>query len=107
MKANELRIGNLNIWDESIQANQLSSMQFGDLESKGIVITEDWLPKLLLKTREGHVYFISIGRFTITATRIYDGLYFDINGIRLDIEYVHQFQNIIHALTGTELEIKN
>ncbi len=132
MKARELRIGNLvtldekvrrELWDNQIHAQNKyfevktiysdgdvalelddEIVDISENEISGIPLSEQWLLDLGAE-------LISENRFDFEA---YNYGYFDLteNGLTVTfqsqpvcepIKYVHQFQNIFHALTGAEL----
>ena len=104
MKATELRIGNLNVWDYCIQevdANQLSSMQYGNIESEGIRLTEEWLVKFGANKVSDGIFRIGNYEIGITSGMVYNGLCVVNEGCL--ILYVHQLQNLYFALMGREL----
>lgn len=103
MKATELRIGN---WIEYMgQAIQVDAYEIGETElntsvSQPIPLTEEWLVKfgfekidewafgeLELKQYKNHKHFT-------------EALYL------IEVNYVHQLQNLYHSLTALELTIK-
>lgn len=127
MKVNELRIGNIIsplgkgitsvegfcIWDNLIQSSNFTERDIKDFEP--IQLTEEWLLKFGFEPVELNVdktYFIDNGRKCLeidlsSCTVLYQSnigiKYIDLN---IDLEYVHQLQNLYFALTGEELELK-
>jgi len=103
VKAEELRIGNLTIWDGSIcevDANQLSSMQYGNITSEPIPLTEQILLKCGFKEHVPN--FWSKGAFMITMHEHY----FNLSFLTYELEKsVHVLQNLYYGLKGSELEI--
>ena len=113
IKAQELRIGNFlevggNIWTVSDIFSNPDELYFKEnenynhlLNAVGIPITEEWLLRFgfsnenLLDEYYLEPYYFNIIDMTL-----------DIGGIYVDLKYIHQLQNLIHALTGKELELK-
>lgn len=119
MKSQELRIGNLVNYEQTIHIitgiakNHTSSVWVGDLTLKyihknewikPIKINEWWLLMLGLIKQEGWQNNYSNGLITLelnySKTRWYDVK----NNIPLD--YVHELQNLYYCLTGNELDTK-
>jgi hypothetical protein len=122
MKESELRIGNL-IFDNhreivvDVDINILRSITNNNpCLYKPIPLTEEWLLKFGFAFRKmgaggavftrhnGHWYKDDIPYFAGS-----NGKHFDIFlqfGDGVEIQYVHQFQNLYFALTGEELEMK-
>lgn len=70
-----------------------------------ILLTEEWLTKFgfektLLKF-EGVVFLYNEWKFKVREGLVYTNI-----GMRSELKYVHQLQNLIFALTGKELVIK-
>jgi hypothetical protein len=119
MKASELRIGNYYDQFGNIhQVNgtiisQLETAPVGQLWCKPIPLTEEWL----LKFGWGKGEFDSEYVDNVSLKQAI--LSYDVNAKVLciitnqdvieitHIHYVHQLQNLIHALTGEELTISN
>ena len=114
IQPNELRIGNwvrddiVNLKD--VQVEQIDpSENFEDLSP--IPLTEEWLIKFGLikgskKNRTGNVFYLEIDNrryYFVKYGKMFDWEFGDIAFAQL--EYVHQFQNLIFALTGKELEL--
>jgi hypothetical protein len=121
MKASELRIENL-IYNKQgnivyVNTNHLTLLSYGiENEFQPIPLTEEWLLKFGFAFRKmgaggavftrhnGHWYKDDIPYFAGS-----NGKHFDIFlqfGDGVEIQYVHQFQNLYFALTGEELEMK-
>ena len=106
MKAQELRIGNwiLNGINEEFQTNGETINNFDAGQAllgafKPIPLTEEWLVKLGF---EDDILYIGNHTFRMNTY----GVIFYFNTPLLYIKYVHQFQNLVFALTGEELIIK-
>ena len=125
MKAEELRIGNLCYYhvEDSIEGDHdvLNTVDYEDLrimfgevdeDYKPIPLTEEWLLKFGFvhrKRRDVPAYeknnLIVEYLFERWTGRLY---WNERNSIRIiDVEYVHQLQNLYFALTGEELTIKS
>jgi len=130
MNANELRIGNL----VGYRKRTISEMQIGKITGidktyveidedilinrdkgiNGIPITEEWLMKLGFKTSPAaNSTYLSIpeSKSEIHFENFRNGLvcvlYSSVGSfIPKDINYIHEIQNLCHALTGVELTIK-
>ena len=119
MKLTELRIGNLFQWIE------IASMGIGvDVITKEnhyayedfkepIPLTEEWLKRLGFEPNSGiHFRTLSTGYIACGLDGSW-GLYNNLSAWNRgnsynnghDIEFVHQLQNLYHALTGKELTI--
>lgn len=76
---------------------------------EGIPLTSQWLEKMGYKEDHHNYYIGSIMALSVHA-RYYSGiLYLQVpNGMYLGdrIKFVHEYQNLYHALTGNELEVK-
>jgi len=119
MIENELRIGNW-VFSKSFEANyKVKGIKFnGELwlknkdgslwESNGmkyiepIPLTEEWLLKFGFDVSVSH--YICKGKFAICS--IDDHFMYRGTELAPEIHYVHQLQNLYHALTGQELKIK-
>lgn len=72
----------------------------------GIPLTEEWLIKFGFKKRgDGDFDLLECSEVDIVISGQFDGwkcdgIWFSVNRL----EYVHQLQNLYHALTGTELQ---
>lgn len=102
MKANELRIGNWVMGNEPYQITiQHLTIQcayeFGDRDNyfEPIPLTEEWFTKQIIFQLQ--VAFLDY-RITNDDCLIY---YQDV--LLTSIKYIHQLQNLYHALTNTEL----
>ena len=69
-----------------------------------IPLTEEWLLKFGFEWKIQHQGFHN-GAFKIEE-EYKKGYRFYIGNEKISIQYVHQLQNLYHALTGKELEIK-
>lgn len=115
MKANELRIGNLFIEENSntiievigLEKNRVifSGMFLEPWNAMHIPITQEWLLKFRFK-QKGSFYRIKDSRFVEVI--IHDeGIDVCNHSVYLPhIKSVHQLQNLYFSLTGEELEIK-
>ncbi len=103
MKASDLRVGN---WVSKhgeyyqITSATIVSLERGESDAEPIPLTEEWLLKFGFKRHPNYSYWFC-GRIILV---IDNGVYFlcDVD-MRIDIKYVHQLQNLYHALTGEEL----
>jgi len=110
MKANELRIGNIVKGPNCEFAISNGSTIDFCKEFTPIPLTKEWLVKFGFKRKHfkstGTDHF-TIGEVTIFCDTISGSIVYDmlitINAINLD--YVHQLQNLYFALTGEELTI--
>jgi hypothetical protein len=113
MKANELRIGNLiDTGDFHIPSCK------GIYEMKNdwftysnmfnpIPLTEEWLLKFGFKQDETYCSIhIKYGIELMNIANKYFRGYYRGATIAIDIQYVHQLQNLYFALTGEELTVK-
>ena len=116
MKASELRIGNYvessGGWPlRSVNAHGLSTI-LNEIESyKPIPLTEDWLLKFGFEISDYYKnYYNGVCSVKYDGDRefILSKDESDANCYTIDaeIKYVHQLQNLYHALTGEELTIK-
>lgn len=118
MKAEELRIGNLFIEKyskdimrviELTEANIVfDGIQLGKWQAEPILLTEEWLVKLgftcldfIHDGIEDNGYHEPKKDFSLDRNFQFDEYYKTI-----DLEYVHQLQNLYFVLTGEELEFK-
>jgi hypothetical protein len=113
MKAKELRIGNylLNAKNDDyfeVELNDLEIIDTGKSKSRPIPLTEKWLLKfgLFYENEIGHFGDGYSGIQLMNISDKYFRGYFRGGVIKVDIEYVHQIQNLYFALTGEELTIK-
>lgn len=113
----EVRIGNI-IGSKTFDQWEV---RLGDIEqifdSKdpdhyfGIELTPKWLIKLGFKKYHGwtgnEFYALNIGHIEFQWDKTGFGISTGDENTRLDhIKTIHQIQNLVHILTGTELEIK-
>ena len=117
LKANELRIGhlveiNMPITNKiiSIDVYHISGLKKNKGYFKPIPLTEEWLFKFGFFTiKAGKLIDATLPnfRFSLHKSGNYDGFLFcEKNNIIINIDYVHQLQNLYFALTNKELEIK-
>lgn len=104
MKAEELRIGNL-VKSGSLECYINFFLGGEVVDLKPIPLTEEWLLRFAF-VKEDDNYELKQIRINLNhqTTKIGAGW------IGVDVhhcEYVHQLQNLYHALTGKELTIKN
>jgi hypothetical protein len=129
MKASELRIGNyirlmFNYEDyETIQviSDELVSVDKKQADYEPLPLTEEWLYKFGFKnidkggndyityTDPNHDYYLQLDvRRKDNKYLILDNSFDDLRAFSMvDIEYVHQLQNLYFALTGEELTFKS
>jgi len=119
MKANELRIGNL-FRDKYNTKNHFKVcglsenitfdyITFNNWQAEPIPLTEEWLLKFgfdeEIKDYLGF-YRFKKGKFVVVREQnVYGYPYEDYEGneFDLELEHIHQLQNLYHALTGEEL----
>lgn len=132
MKASDLRVGNwVSKFEEYYQITSATivSLEREDSSAKPIQLTEEWLVRFGFNKEEiqiskGHGFFYSMNymdykySFSFAEFRGDWGFYHsytdatdDKDNNRFDfiscgIKYVHQLQNLIYALTNTELQLK-
>jgi len=121
MKANELRIGNYTVFStpklpinirelkHAVSAIDIVNYENGKIMLNPIPLTEEWLVKFGFQTdlitwwndklKELH---ISIGHYAVDRFYLCTSI-----GLvhSIQIEYVHQLQNLFYALCGEELTI--
>jgi len=112
MKASELRIGNLlNINLPITEENKIinvSAYHIGKLQKMKdayypIQLTEDWFLKMPeAVNRYASTYFIKKLKFDVNNL---GKIRFHFSGKVIYVDYLHQMQNIIFALTFEELKI--
>lgn len=73
-----------------------------NVKFRPIPISEFWLKCCHFSKRSDEVFFIVIGTFEFEWI-IGEGLFVD--GVGINVEYVHQLQNLVHSMTFTELKI--
>ena len=123
MKAKELRIGNylLNAKNDDyfeVELNDLEIIVTGKSKSRPIPLTEDWLLKFGFKKsivkepwfekNKIEVFKYSKGNFFLLGgnhTAYGIGLHDIWQGMEINIQYVHQLQNLYFALTNEELTL--
>ena len=116
MKANELRIGNYLLNDVVFQVNPITLTMIIDKTwefFQPIPLTEEWLLKFGFVAKSidynftlGNIEIASAIRVLSTNERRNFYLDCDIpEWMKIQIEYVHQLQNLYFALTGEELTI--
>lgn len=134
IQPNELRIGNLVIWDrtndieaeneivEIYNITRSSIRAYTDIEElpeiliyyediKPIPLTPEWLTRAGFEKNIYGYYVYDILEIGHTTTEEYfelelKGTNDDVGYKLIAIKYVHQLQNLYFALTGTELEFK-
>lgn len=128
MKSTELRIGNyikLMFNYEDYETIQVTSDELVDVDKKQadyepFPLTEDWLYKFGFKnidkggndyityTDPNHDYYLQLDvRRKDNKYLILDNSFDDLRAFSMvDIEYVHQLQNLYFALTGKELDFE-
>lgn len=118
MKASELRLGNwvhdgsnfpmqvVGIFEDVVyldfNGNQGDVWECKIQDLKPFELNEEWLEKFVFKTHQ-HLSYWSKGNFTY-GWQDKKTWYWRMEPIYLDLTmYVHQIQNLYHALTGEEL----
>jgi len=116
MKATELRLGNLVLYNNE-QTHIINGYDIADLDIDPIEdsftpipLTEEWLLKFGFEKNDwkeiGKLFYYGWAKdsFLIESTR--DNTFFCLDGKpETVIKYVHQLQNLYFALTGEELKI--
>jgi hypothetical protein len=103
VRANELRIGNwVETFEGVIQIQNGWEIDEGN-ECQPIPLTEEWLLKFGFEYSDLNG---DSGLWKIPPFQIYGKYNQFIYDYRLDVNYVHQLQNLYFALTGEELTIK-
>ena len=103
MKASELRIGNWVLSCSGGIETKVGMIAVGiDIPFKPIPLTEEWLLKFGFEITDN---FQTKDRF---QTHKQDGIiWFEYGYIVVELNYVHQLQNLYFALTNEELTINN
>ena len=106
MKASELRIGNWVMYSSKIQVNENKIIECVDHPDRfaPIPLTEEWLECFGFKYSDLNG---DSGLWKIPPFQIYGKYNQFIYDYRLDVNYVHQLQNLYFALTGQELNQNN
>lgn len=116
IQAKDLRIGNMVDTDEGVKGFT-PSMMFGmyntevlsveqfDSRYRPIPLTEEWLIKFGFVLHGGSNKFAHKEDFWELENEE-NGLGWYCCHLECSVKYVHQLQNLYHALTGQELEIK-
>jgi hypothetical protein len=120
MKASELRIGNSIMQDDDfvfVTWWRLELMEKNKLEYKPIPLSEGWLIKFGFDKLENDIptYFKCFGNLIEDDYEFSFNIYVDselsyfitVFGRKIIIKYIHQLQNLYHALTEEELTIKD
>ena len=122
LKAKDLRIGNYVIFntnDTPFQITPVGLLELSQIENsltpyfyEPILLTEDWLIKFGFKKltagegSENYVEYYEISNLVVCNWG--DGFIMSnsfSHGIRVDLKYVHQLQNLYFAITAKELEL--
>ena len=128
MKANELRIGNIvhsfyisfnfcveKICKDSIAVSMDNCGIFNERpirEFNGIPITEKWLLKFGFRKDESYHLLTYVKGYEVSMNEHFSiekrngGWYCMAIAPNLEIEFVHQLQNLYFALTGKELQLE-
>jgi hypothetical protein len=107
MKANEIRLGNYyNQFGNIHQVNghiisELEKAPQGQLWCKAIPLTEEWLLKFGFIKHENHSIWYTLNKVDVW---FFDGKYVNDNDV--EINFVHELQNLYFALTKKELTMK-
>ena len=117
MKANELRIGNLVLFNNSIKpitSNNLCDIEFYTDSKipycKPIPLTEEWLLKFGFEKKEYEKSQYREYEYILENFKYFRDRFWIVRceecGRYADIKYVHELQNIYFALTKYELTMK-
>ncbi len=119
MKATDLRIGNYvnylgevqevtGIDSEYVYLDTITFDYVEHDEIEPIPITEEWLLKLGFEPEEeDSAYYFSEECEYLQVVNYVDGFVFEKENTELvSLNYIHELQNLYHAITGNELEIK-
>jgi len=111
IKATDLRVGNILNYDTSEGDTVTAVIDWQDIkwiseDPKGfnlvhspIPLTEEWLEKFGKYKVSGYPY-----KFMIGFIKIRNGIYFfKYYNLEVDLPFVHNIQNLYHALSGQEL----
>ena len=98
-----LEIGNLEREFEQIYCECEESFEWFFKDNYcGIPLTEEWLIRFGLERKNGYPY-----KYLDGYIKIRNGQYFfKYYQLEIELPYVHTFQNLAYALTGTELTLK-
>jgi hypothetical protein len=112
IKHNEVRIGNFvqhELSDKySIVKRECFEKPYYLNDYNPIPLTEEWLLRLGFEKLHNDYYILNAGDFELRYYYNVSGSAwkFELNNSLINITCVHQLQNLYHALTGKELEIK-
>jgi len=116
MDAKELRIGNYFTGYDGLRQVDLelfclldNDVELDEIIREFIPLTEDWLFKFGFKKDSINFQFSGIAIWFSSYSKCYQLRYCLIGSDierKINIEHVHQLQNLFFALTGEELEIK-
>lgn len=119
IQANELRIGNLILITFKKEVEVVNARMIGFINQaniKGhqhpfepILLTEEWLLKLGAQEVGISTNLFEFNRFFLRWFPNYKYWYITdkyTNGYITKVEFVHEWQNIVFALNGQELEVK-
>lgn len=107
MKTNELRIRNLLLDDRGV-ITKVYSLNDDEINNddltvhyKPIPLTPELLEKCGFKKYDGYGYKVAQGYIIKHA----NGYFYHYHDLRIRVDYLHQLQNLVFALTGKEIEI--
>ena len=107
MKAQELRIGNwvLDEFNLLVEFDIDCFVNYTQGKFKPIPLTEEWLIRLGFEEHSLNPYWFNKGIICISIVHKVELISWDRQIFKLDIEinHVHQLQNLYFALTNTEL----
>jgi len=106
MKSTELRIGNLfdkNGNVDTVTPNEIEALFESESREwvKPIPLTEEWLLKFDFRFND-----LGFEDLSISFGLISKDFHFVIGNYYVPLKHVHQLQNLYHAITRTELQIK-
>jgi hypothetical protein len=115
LKASELRIGNYAFRNGilvQVDGRSIMDAEAGLVVYDGVPLTEDWLLKFgFQQVGNESKYFVAFqGRYhfvSLSSSRYNYQMGYEKDWlVQIPISPVHQLQNLYHALTGQELELK-
>lgn len=111
MKVNELRIGNyfigysdyLQQWEIASFGLLVEGVEVDEIIKSFVPLSGEWLENFGIKKKDGYPHKFLNG-FIKIRNGIYFYKYYDLD---IQLEFVHQLQNLYFTITGTELTNEN